>query len=207
LIQTSNSREDDWDGAVNLQQWDNDRRTHGQDDFRRERDQFRSITGIAPGTPAVVDLKVASNVPAQFPKPLQNAPLRACDCGSSAGCALSTPIRRVRALCCARAASGHAAVAPPISVMNSRRLMCCPQPEDRILHIVVDMPRLCITASAQCRSWVIRVDWASAASPLVDREDVEAVEAIIYIAEDRRDIFRLPISNKVRSTSSFLAII
>ena len=28
--------------------------------------------------------------------------------------------------CCARAASGHAAAAPPISVMNSRRCMCPP---------------------------------------------------------------------------------
>ena len=26
--------------------------------------------------------------------------------------------------CCARAASGHAAAAPPMSVMNSRRFMC-----------------------------------------------------------------------------------
>ena len=31
--------------------------------------------------------------------------------------------------CCARAASGHA-LTPPTSVMNSRRLICCPQSED-----------------------------------------------------------------------------
>jgi uncharacterized protein YchJ len=30
---------------------------------------------------------------------------------------------RMRSRCCARAASGHAAAAPPMSVMNSRRLM------------------------------------------------------------------------------------
>ena len=35
---------------------------------------------------------------------------------------LSTPMRRMRSGCCARAASGHA-VAAPSSVMNSRRLM------------------------------------------------------------------------------------
>src|SRR6516164_2184900 len=35
---------------------------------------------------------------------------------------MSTPMRRTRSPCCARAASGHAA-APPKSVMNSRRLM------------------------------------------------------------------------------------
>jgi hypothetical protein len=33
------------------------------------------------------------------------------------------PIRRTRSNCCAIAASGHPAAAPPISVMNSRRPM------------------------------------------------------------------------------------
>jgi hypothetical protein len=32
-------------------------------------------------------------------------------------------MRRVRSACCARPAGGHAAAAPPSSVMNSRRLM------------------------------------------------------------------------------------
>jgi len=32
-------------------------------------------------------------------------------------------MRRIRLGCCARAASGHAAAAPPSSVMNLRRLM------------------------------------------------------------------------------------
>jgi hypothetical protein len=36
-----------------------------------------------------------------------------------AGC--NTPMRRIRSACCARAASGHTAAAPPMSVMNSRR--------------------------------------------------------------------------------------
>jgi hypothetical protein len=39
---------------------------------------------------------------------------------------------RTRCHCCARAMSGHVA-APPSSVMNSRRCMCCPQPEDHTL--------------------------------------------------------------------------
>jgi hypothetical protein len=38
--------------------------------------------------------------------------------------AISTPMRRIRSPCCARAASGHATVAPPSSVMKSRRLIC-----------------------------------------------------------------------------------
>src|SRR5262245_17687951 len=36
---------------------------------------------------------------------------------------MSTPIRRIWSGCCARAASGHAAIAPPIAVTNSRRLI------------------------------------------------------------------------------------
>jgi hypothetical protein len=44
---------------------------------------------------------------------------------------MSTPIRRMRSGCCARAASGHTATAPPSSVMNWRRLrssMGSPEP-------------------------------------------------------------------------------
>jgi hypothetical protein len=47
--------------------------------------------------------------------------MRACDSGSSAARFMSTPIRRIRSGCCARVASGHAAAAPPSSVMNWRR--------------------------------------------------------------------------------------
>jgi hypothetical protein len=36
---------------------------------------------------------------------------------------MSTPMRRIRSSCCARAASGHTTAALPMSVMKSRRLM------------------------------------------------------------------------------------
>src|SRR5262245_49637948 len=36
---------------------------------------------------------------------------------------MSTPMRRIRSPCCARAASGHAAAAPPRNVMNARRFI------------------------------------------------------------------------------------
>ena len=36
-------------------------------------------------------------------------------------------VRRIRFGCCARTASGHAAAAPPSSVMNSRRLIQSPR--------------------------------------------------------------------------------
>src|SRR6516225_5961350 len=49
------------------------------------------------------------------------APNRAS--GSLSGQPISTPMRRIRSPCCARAASGHAAAAPPSSVMKSRRLL------------------------------------------------------------------------------------
>jgi len=42
-----------------------------------------------------------------------------CYSGSFSPYPISTPIRRIRSPCCARAASGHAAAAAPSSVMNS----------------------------------------------------------------------------------------
>ena len=36
---------------------------------------FRRVAGIAPATPAVIDLQVASDVPPQFPKSLQERPV------------------------------------------------------------------------------------------------------------------------------------
>jgi hypothetical protein len=48
---------------------------------------------------------------------------RAYDSGSSAARFMRRPIRRIRSGCCAHPASGHATVAPPSSVMSSRRLM------------------------------------------------------------------------------------
>jgi hypothetical protein len=41
---------------------------------------------------------------------------------------MSTPMRRIRSACFARAASGHAAATPPSSVMKSRRFNPSPRP-------------------------------------------------------------------------------
>ena len=94
----------------------------------RERDQFRRVFanafGIARG-PAGVDPHVAANGPAQLLQSLHERRERACPSGSSAASVMSTPMRRIRSPCCARAASGHAA-APPSSVMNSRRSLPSP---------------------------------------------------------------------------------
>ena len=58
--------------------------------------------------------------------------------------------------CCARAASGQETAAPPTTVMNSRRLMCFPQVEDRTLPRVETQMRLCVTAKfgRSCPLWV-----------------------------------------------------
>ena len=52
------------------------------------------------------------------------------------------------AACCARAASGHVAAAPPRNVMNSRRFMSRPLRSRTSYHIVVCNAALCITTQS-----------------------------------------------------------
>ena len=54
--------------------------------------------------------------------PCRNAPMRTWNSGRSEDPGRSTPMRRGGSPCCARAASGHAAAAPPSSVMNCATL-------------------------------------------------------------------------------------
>ena len=61
--------------------------------------------------------------------PCRNAPMRACPSTSFSVVDMSTPTRRIRSLCCARAANGYAAAAPASSDMNWRRLMRSPRAE------------------------------------------------------------------------------
>ena len=70
------------------------------------------------------------------------------------------PIRRARS--CARAASGHAAPAPPSSVMNSRRFTADASvlPTERIAHL--SRAEDCCAAGFQsglCRFGVRRFEW------------------------------------------------
>src|SRR5262245_45400786 len=44
---------------------------------------------------------------------------------------MSTPMCRIRPVCCARAASGHATAPLPITLMKSRRLMAAPAAYDK----------------------------------------------------------------------------
>src|SRR5262249_7379542 len=73
-------------------------------------------------------------------RPCWNAAKRACHSGSFAVEAISTPMRRTRSLCCARAASGHVAAAPRI-VMNSRRLIAAPEVREHRSNACVSSER------------------------------------------------------------------
>ena len=65
-------------------------------------------------------------------RPWTKALLRACHSGSPAGKEpTSTPMRRTRSPCCARAASGHAAAALPNSLMSSRLFTQSPRRRSR----------------------------------------------------------------------------
>ena len=75
---------------------------------------------------------------------------------------ISTPIRRTRSGCCARAASGHVAAAPPISVMNSRRCMSTPSSGDSIVSAQTSTLigaetgiKTIAAVHSQCLLWVI----------------------------------------------------
>ena len=75
-----------------------------------------NVVGIA-GGPASIDPHIAAGGPAQFLQALQERREAGLCFRIVCGVAISTPTRRIRSPCCARAASGHAA-APPSSVMN-----------------------------------------------------------------------------------------
>ena len=55
------------------------------------------------------------------------APTQVWNSASSVAADRSKPTCRIRSGCCARPASGYAIAAPPISVMNSRRLIIAPE--------------------------------------------------------------------------------
>src|SRR5262245_4814894 len=56
---------------------------------------------------------------------------RLCPSASLAGQGMSTPMRRMRSDCCARAVNGHAAAEPQTTFKNSRRLIDTPEAKNR----------------------------------------------------------------------------
>ena len=76
---------------------------------------------VAGCRPASVDPDVAALRPPELLESLPECGDEGLSFRSLSAYPISTPIRRIPPGCCARAASGHAAAAPPSSVMNSRR--------------------------------------------------------------------------------------
>jgi hypothetical protein len=122
----ADTREHDWDGAGRLQQWRGGGAGRGQYDIRRERDQFGRVFAHGVGL-AVAPTIFDADVLPDNPSPVVQALGERCQarlafrvvCGEWRQHADAAP----RSPCCAPAPSGHAAAAPPSSVMNSRRLL------------------------------------------------------------------------------------
>jgi hypothetical protein len=122
-------REHDRNGSRGLQQRCHDcgaGRSH--EDVGRNCDQFGRVPlDVAGIGPAGIDPQIATLAPSQLAeRACVNAACRACPSASFAARYVSTPMRRTRSSCCARATSGHDTAAPPSSVVNSRRLMLIP---------------------------------------------------------------------------------
>ena len=86
----------------------------------RGRDRSRSTSAL-PADQRVSIRMFCPTIQPNWCSPDTNAAMRACPWGSSAASGMSTPMRRIRSDCCARAVSGHVAPTPTSSVMNSRR--------------------------------------------------------------------------------------
>ena len=99
---------------------------------------------MRPGSPAAQRVSMRTFRPMPQPSscsPCMNAPWRTDASGSSAASVSSILMRRIRCGCCARAGTGHAAAAPPSSVMNSRRLTRSPRRRGREGSAVFRGPR------------------------------------------------------------------
>ena len=109
--------------ACLLQRQYRDTRTR-QDHFGSERDQFRRMClkaiGIA-AAPAIVDLQIASDAPAQCPQSLYKNRVARLPSGTPAARFESAPIRRICSVCSAWTTKGHNAATPPSAPINSRR--------------------------------------------------------------------------------------
>jgi hypothetical protein len=94
----------------------------GEDNVGREANSSASLR-IAAASVVAQRMSICTLRPMIHPDSASacwNAPMRACQTGSFAAAGTSTPMRRTRSPCCARATTGHAA-APLRSVMKSRR--------------------------------------------------------------------------------------
>jgi hypothetical protein len=77
--------------------------------------------------PANVADNISTLFPALLPQALIQVPMICCPNASCASKGISTPMWSKRSHCCGAPYMGKAATAPPISAMNSRRLMRLPK--------------------------------------------------------------------------------
>src|SRR5262245_13967056 len=129
-----------------------------------------SMTSGASATSSVAYLRMVSALPSPHRysirmfcptiqpacwRPCANAVRRAWPSASFAANGVSTPMRRTRSPCCPRAAIGHAAAAPPSSVMNSRRLILN-LPLQESVHRILSLPwgrRRVLQTHLNCSEW------------------------------------------------------
>jgi hypothetical protein len=126
-------REHDWHGAARPLQGRHSRARRGQNNIWGKRDQLRANLRSRSALPPAQRISIRTFSPLvqpNFCRPCRKAAMRACPTGSSALVLMSTPNLRMRSGCCAPATSGIAA-APPISVINSRRLIVAPMVRPR----------------------------------------------------------------------------
>jgi len=93
-----------------------------QDDVGLQADQLlreRSHPNVVAAAPSKVHLHVAAHGPARSVSACVNAERRGFTTGSFSSYGMSTPMRRTRLPCCARAANGQAA-APPICAVEGK---------------------------------------------------------------------------------------
>src|SRR5262245_53734285 len=109
-------------------------------DVNLESDKVCDDRGCALETslhPAVFDRDSLAFNPTQFAQSLNKAVVH-CACAEAVAPPSSPMIGSF--VCCARATSGHAAAAPPSSVMNSRRFMLN-LPSQRSVHRTFNLPK------------------------------------------------------------------
>jgi len=82
---------------------------------------LKNSAAVCGGPHAQFDAQGASDQAATSLSPWLNAPINSAEDGPG-DAVLRTPITGI-AFCCARAASGHAAITPPGKIMKLRRLM------------------------------------------------------------------------------------
>src|SRR5262249_29460302 len=139
---------------------------------------LRILTSLPPDQRTSIRILRPSTQP-NCCRPCRNAAMRACPCAASST-VISAPMRGCPSRCCADAVIGHTA-APPISVMNSRRLIASPEAQDQ------DIVPAQTSTLEKCPLWVkSRLMRCSNACPLYTRKQTSAVHLLMSVLGHKR---------------------